>query len=163
LFGTILLSNSLPFTDTAVGHVGKCQNFQRYDPCERYFDPDSHLYNSVCASNGQTYQGSRDVACLKKTDPAIGILHEGACTVEEVERTIGLNDVCKVATNMTRWSSHLCGSDNVTYDNAYDFLCAAKSRLEDNSTQFANLSLIYHAPFKQSYIYVIFSALALHN
>jgi len=143
----------IPFTDSTLSYVGRCQNFQQYDPCAPYFDPFSYLYSEVCASNGRNYEGSRDVACLKKTDPALGILHEGACTVEEVERTVGLNDVCKVATNMTRWSNHLCGSDNVTYNNVYDFLCAAKSSPEDNSKNFANqrYALIKISFYKEKY------------
>jgi hypothetical protein len=116
-------------------HTGKCENFQQNDPCVLYdYTDQSWSYRPVCASNGQTYDKPRKVRCLKRSNPTLEILHDGACTVQEVERIVGLNDVCKVAVNMTDELNHLCGSDNVTYTNAYAFLCASKSSPKDNST-----------------------------
>jgi Kazal-type serine protease inhibitor domain len=87
----------------------------------------------MCASNGRTYPTVREVRCLKESNLALEVLHEGACTVQEVEKIIGLDDVCKMAMH-TFESNPLCGSDNVTYSNAYTFLCAAKSSPKDKST-----------------------------
>jgi Kazal-type serine protease inhibitor domain len=130
-----------------VKHVGKCENFQVNDPCVLNDSTDqSSTYRPVCASNGHTYDKLRKVRCLKKTKPALEILHDGACTVPEVERIIGLNDVCKVAMDMTNELNHICGSDNVTYTNSYAFLCASKSSPKNKSLllgYFLTISLKY--------------------
>jgi Kazal-type serine protease inhibitor domain len=72
------------------------------------------------------------VRCLKAANPALEVLHDGACTVQEVEKIVGLDDVCRMAMHRYEWNP-ICGADNVTYTNAYTFLCAAKKTPEDKS------------------------------
>jgi Kazal-type serine protease inhibitor domain len=86
----------------------------------------------VCASNGRTYERQREVRCLKKTNASLAILHEGACSVQEVQDIVGLDDVCTVATQ-TNLEIPICGSNNVTYTDAFAFLCASKSSPDNNS------------------------------
>jgi len=115
-------------SDTQLKNVGKCTNDPQKYPCLH----DDFSFGTVCASNGRTYTKAREVRCLKESNPALEVLHEGACSVQEVEKIIGLDDVCKMAMH-TFESNPLCGSDNVTYSNAYTFLCAAKSSPKDKS------------------------------
>jgi Kazal-type serine protease inhibitor domain len=110
---------------------------------------DDFSFGTVCASNGRSYTRTREIRCLKESNPALEVLHDGACTVQEVEKIIGLDDVCKMAMH-TFESNPLCGSDNVTYSNAYTFLCAAKSSPKDKSTKLKAQFFISNAVIQQT-------------
>jgi Kazal-type serine protease inhibitor domain len=113
--------------ETRLQHIGACKRNQATNPCHQ-----GSVYNPACASNGRTYASAQHVRCLKAANPALEVLHDGACTVQEVEKIVGLDDVCRMAMHRYEWNP-ICGADNVTYTNAYTFLCAAKKAPEDKS------------------------------
>jgi len=113
--------------ETRLQHIGACKRNQATNPCHQ-----GSVYNPACASNGRTYASAQHVRCLKAANPALEVLHDGACTVQEVEKIVGLDDVCRMAMHRYEWNP-ICGADNVTYTNAYTFLCAAKKTPEDKS------------------------------
>jgi Kazal-type serine protease inhibitor domain len=124
----IFIVTSLYFlAETRLQHIGACKRNQATNPCHQ-----GSVYKPACASNGRTYASAQHVRCLKAANPALEVLHDGACTVQEVEKIVGLDDVCRMAMHRYEWNP-ICGADNVTYTNAYTFLCAAKQTPEDKS------------------------------
>ena len=93
---------------------------------------DEYNPSPLCASNGHTFASLREIRCLKKTNPAISVLHYGACTVQDVEMIVGQTEVCKFAINTFKVKP-ICSSDNVTYTGAFAILCSAKNTPKDKS------------------------------
>jgi Kazal-type serine protease inhibitor domain len=110
--------------------AGVCPSSLSNDPCvpiENEYSP-----KPLCASNGRTYATLREIRCLKKTKPTLKVMHQGACTVQDVDKIVGHTEVCKAAIN-TYKVKPICGSDNVTYSDAYAALCSAKNTPKDKT------------------------------
>jgi hypothetical protein len=83
----------------------------------------------------------REIRCLRKTDPSVTVLHSGACTVQDVEKIVGVKDVCKEAINTYKVET-FCSSDNVTYNDAFAVLCSAKNSPRADSKTVLNILCI---------------------
>jgi len=128
--------------------AGACPSDLSKDPCV----PIANEYSPkpLCASNGRTYATLREIRCLKKTKPMLKVQHQGACTVQDIEKMVGHNEVCKAAIN-TYKVKPICGSDNVTYNDAFTVLCSAKNTPKDASKSKTNFFKCQQLPFYKKY------------
>ncbi|CAG2059834.1 unnamed protein product, partial [Timema podura] len=78
----------------------------------------------VCGSNSITYSSLNQILCIRKHNPYLFILHDGACTLEDIKFSKEKAKICYFADNVPM---HLpvCGTDNVTYSNPFIMRCAA--------------------------------------
>ncbi|XP_059471785.1 serine protease inhibitor dipetalogastin-like [Neocloeon triangulifer] len=114
-----------PYIKNDFLHEGQCKRHQNTNPCHV-----TNTFTPACASNGRTYSSAQHIRCLKQVNGELKVLHDGACTIAEVEKIIGPDDVCRMAKNRHEWSP-VCGTDKVTYVNVYRYLCTKMEKGED--------------------------------
>ncbi|KAK0081036.1 hypothetical protein PV325_012910 [Microctonus aethiopoides] len=113
---------------------GSCSDDKDENPCIKHGFEYTEV-NPVCANNGFTYQNLQQVKCLKKNNPRLRVAFDGNCRVPTVvkyldpsfERTLKFRSetiqfFCEMSRNRFELNP-ICGTDNVTYDNPFAFLC----------------------------------------
>ncbi|XP_059470655.1 serine protease inhibitor dipetalogastin-like [Neocloeon triangulifer] len=83
--------------------------------------------NKICATNGFTYNGVSEIRALQKFNPKLRVMHDGACTIEEVKGLFSVHQIRELAENRFEKST-ICGSDNSTYHSVFAFLVAQADR-----------------------------------
>nr|CAD7447294.1 unnamed protein product [Timema bartmani] len=78
----------------------------------------------VCGSNSITYSSLNQILCIRKHNPYLFILHDGACTLEDIKFPKEKAKICYFADNVPM-QLPVCGTDNVTYSNPFIMKCAA--------------------------------------
>nr|CAD7432138.1 unnamed protein product [Timema monikensis] len=78
----------------------------------------------VCGSNSITYSSINQILCIRKHNPYLSILHDGACTLEDIKFPKENAKICYFADNV-HMQLPVCGTDNVTYSNPFIMKCAA--------------------------------------
>ncbi|XP_059470656.1 serine protease inhibitor dipetalogastin-like [Neocloeon triangulifer] len=79
--------------------------------------------NIICGTNGFTYNGVKEIRNLRKFNPKLRVMHDGACTPDEVKGLFSADQIRELAGSRSE-SSAICGSDNSTYHSVFAFLVA---------------------------------------